>query len=391
MAVLSDLALAGVICSLVYYVVGAAVAMRFARTLASSALPIPNRTPQVALLKPLHGASKNLARNLHSLFTLDYRAKKLIFGLATENDPAADIIATLKAQARQIPVEVSVGETPGAANRKVAKLMRMVKLAPEAEVFVLSDADVSVERDHLRRVVAELMASEKTGVVTCLYRAVAEPTLAARLDALFVNTDFVPMALLSNAFEKMRHAFGATIAIKRAVLDALDDFRVLKDLLADDFFVGKIAADKGYEVKLSSSLVTIWSEERTLGDFWQHQLRWARTYRTVRPLSLASIIIHGPLWALVLLASTGAAGASLILVPLLVAIRLVFAALMLEKVVRVPWSFADPCLVIVKDLLMSAIWLASLLGNQVTWGGRRFRLAARGTMVEIESPSSPAA
>jgi len=43
------------------------------------------------------------------------------------------------------------------------------------------------------------------------------------------------------------------------------------------------------------SLVTLAAEEKTFNDFWHHQLRWARTYRTVRPLSLATILMHGRL------------------------------------------------------------------------------------------------
>jgi ceramide glucosyltransferase len=367
-----------------YYVAALMAALRFARNAAPPASPAPQRAPDVALLKPIHAGGKNLARNLGSFFSLDYPAKELIFGLASASDPAKELIASLNSKGGEVPVKISFGEVTDAANRKVAKLMKMVNLAPQAEVFVLSDADVRVEPDHLRRVVSELMASEQIGVVTCLYRSVPESCLAARMDALFVNTDFVPMAILSSTFEKMRHAFGATIAMKRAVVDALDRFEALKDLLADDFFVGKIAADKGYEIKLSTSLVTISAEEATLKDFWRHQLRWARTYRTVRPLSLATIVIHGPLWALVLLASTGASEASVILAGVLIAARTLFAAVMLDKVLTVPWKLSDLCLVLVKDLVMSAIWVASLLGNEVTWGGRRFRLAPRGKMVEIK-------
>jgi ceramide glucosyltransferase len=384
MGVLSYLALAGVICSLIYYAAAAVAALRFARRAGRPASSMPNPAPLVALLKPLHGASKTLAQNLESFFALEYPTKEIVFGLTTDADPAFQVVSALQSRAKQTRIKLCFGETPGAANHKVAKLMKMVQLASEAEVFVLSDADVRVEPDHLRRVVAELAADERIGVVTCLYRALAERRLGARLDALFVNTDFAPMAMLSCAFERMAHAFGATIAVKRDVLRVLDDFGALKDLLADDFFIGKIAADKGYEVKLSSSLVTVWSEEQGLRDFWQHQLRWARTYRTVRPLSLATIVIHGHLWALLLLASTGAAQFSIALAAAILAARAAFGALMLGKVLKLPWRLSDLGLMFVKDFFMSAIWFASLLSNEVTWGGRKFHLTDHGKMVEIK-------
>ena len=61
-----------------------------------------------------------------------------------------------------------------------------------------------------------------------------------------------------------------------------------------------MVAERGYQVRLSSSIVTLTCEETRFGEFWRHQLRWARTYRTVRPESLATILINGTFWALLL-------------------------------------------------------------------------------------------
>ena len=131
-----------------------------------------------------------------------------------------------------------VGEEPDCSNRKVAKLVKMADRAEKAEVFVLSDADVSVERDYLKRIVGELISDEKIGIVTCAYRARPGGSFASRLEALYVNTDFLPQILLAEMIEPMHYALGATIAIKRRVLEATGGFRAVKDLLADDFYLG---------------------------------------------------------------------------------------------------------------------------------------------------------
>ena len=118
------------------------------------------------------------------------------------------------------------------------------------------------------------------------------------MEALFINTDFAPQVILAEALEPMHYALGATIAVKREALEAIGGFRALKDLLADDFHLGSKVAEAGYKIELSSSIVTVACEDHDFADFWHHQLRWARTYRHVRPLSLATIFIHGPFWAL---------------------------------------------------------------------------------------------
>ena len=43
----------------------------------------------------------------------------------------------------------------------------------------------------------------------------------------------------------------------------------------------------------------------------------------------------------------------------------------------------DVWLVPLKDLVMAAIWAASLIGNEVAWGGRRFTISRDGVMREI--------
>ncbi len=379
------LALVGVLCSLAYYVAAALCALRFAREASRPAPPIPNPPPTVVLLKPLHGAGAHLCDNLKTFLALDYPNVKLVAGVDSESDPAVPIVRKLEQEHVKVPVILSVGQDPSATNRKVGKLLKMVEFARDGELLVLSDADVSVEPDHLRRVVNELISDERVGVVTCLYRARSAPNLASRLDALFVNTDFVPMALLSHAFEAMGHAFGATVAMKRAVVEVLDNFAVLKNMLADDFLIGKLGVEHGYEVRLSSSLVTVWSEQSCFRDFWRHQLRWARTYRTVRPLSVATIIIHGPFWALTLMATDAFSSLSLALASALVAVRIVFAALITVKVLRLELKFLDLLLTLVKDLVMTAVWAVSLLGNEVFWGGKKFRLSSAGELEELKA------
>jgi len=367
--------------SILYYVAASVAALAFARRAAAPPPPLPKIAPRVAILKPLHGMRKCLFENLRSYLELDYPRTEYWFAVSSYDDRAADVPVALKAaQQGFAQITLLVGLEPGCENRKVAKLIRMADRADKAEIFVLSDSDVAVERDHLRRIVGELCASEKTGIVTSIYRGRANGTTASLLEALFVNTDFAPQVMLSAAIEPVRYALGATIAIKRAALEKLGGFRRLKDLLADDYFLGKLAADAGYQVRLSGSVVTTSCEEQRFGDFWRHQLRWARTYRTTRPVSIATIILHGPSWAILFLLATGfALSGWLALITVLVA-RLAMAYFMVCHVLGVSECRRDLWLVPFKDLVMTGIWFASLTGREVEWGGRRFRILPGGVM-----------
>jgi ceramide glucosyltransferase len=373
----------GVVSSLVYYTASSVAAMRFAVLASKPAPPLPKPPPRIAVLKPLSGLSATLLGNLASYLESGYPRADFFFAVPGYEDRAAEAPVALRSQYPYASITLVVGDEPGIANRKIAKVIRMTERAERAEAFVLSDADISVERGHLDRLIGELFADERVGLVTCVYRARPAGSFASRLAALFVNTDFAPMVMLAAATEPVRYAFGATIAVRRAALEAAGGMRPLGDKLADDFELGRAVIENGWEARLSSSIVTSASEERTFGEFWRRKLRWARTYRIMRPISLFTILINGPLWALVMLALTHASKAAIAVFAIVIAARLAMSALIVGRALKLPELMRDVWLVPLKDLVMAAIWVASLAGNEVAWGGRRFTVSGDGVMREI--------
>lgn len=390
MSFISNLALTGLCISFGYYAVTVAAAQRFRKRAAKPPPPLPKIKPRAALLKPLHGVSDSLVDNLLSFMEVDYPRKEYLFGVSSYDDPAAQVPLAFKPRYQMEQITLTVGGDPDAANRKVGKLIRMVPRATRADVFVLSDADIAVQPDYLRRVIGDLYADPKLGLVTCAYRArPSRPDIGARLEALYINTDFMPMAILADTFEPLHYAFGATIAIKRQVLEEIGGFESIKDLLADDYHLGNRAVQRGYKIGLSSALVTIVPGERTFSDFWHHQVRWARTYRTVRPISIGTILTHGPFWALVLMLSAGFSSFSIGLAAAAIAGRLAMGASMIRNVARLPLSWSDLMLLIAKDFCITAVWFTSLFGNTVRWGERELRITSDGKIQDAARRDEP--
>ncbi len=387
---LAGVALVGVGASLVYYGAAVLLAIRFGRRARSSPIPAaPARPPAVALLRPLYGASPALYDNLESLLAADYPARHFVFGVEREDDPAAEAVRRLAAKHPAEKIDLVVGSDPAAVNPKVGKLIRMLERTPPADAYVISDADIAVAPDYLRRVVAELFAHPGTGLVTCLYRGVGGAALGSRLQALFINTVFAPQVLISQAIERVRYAMGATMAIKREALAATGRLVPLRDKLADDYLLGRLTADHGYTVMVSTALVTSVCEESRIAEFWRHQLRWTITYHTVRPESRATILTNGPLWGLVLLAclwSWTGLGVALGVI----AARLAMAVVLLGPVLRLGRPLRELWLVAALDLMIPALWLRSHLGRRVEWGGRQFTIGTGGVLREVDGRASGA-
>jgi len=376
---------AAVCVSMFYYAAATLASIRFAMRSSSPLPPLPKVPPRVTVLKPLHGSSNSLAANLVSFLEIQYPRVEYYFGVDNYEDAAVEIPVALRQRYQYSNITLIVGEEPNCSNRKIAKLVKMADRAEKAEIFVLSDADVSVDRDYLKRIVGELVSDDKVGIVTCAYRARPGGSFASRLEALYVNTDFLPQILFAEMIEPMHYALGATIAIKRSVLEAAGGFRAVKDMLADDFYLGNFSNIQGYEIRLSDSLVTLTCEEKTFAEFWHHQLRWARTYRTVRPISIATILMHGPFWALILLAVTRGSTAAFATLVLVVAARLAMSAAIVGRVLKMPEMMRDLWMVPLKDLVMTGVWFASLFSNKVKWAGRQFKVIRGGVMREVKS------
>jgi ceramide glucosyltransferase len=191
------------------------------------------------------------------------------------------------------------------------------------------------------------------------------------------------MVMLSAVLEPVRYGLGATIAIKREVLQKIGGFRALRDHLADDYYLGSMVAEHGYDVKLSSSIVTMMTEETRFVQFWHHQLRWARTYRTSRPLSLATIMLHGPFWALLFVVASSFSKIALGAFALVLVARILMASMLIGKLLGLHELRRDAWLVPLKDLIMTGVWFASLFSKEVLWGSRRLKIRDDGTIQEV--------
>jgi ceramide glucosyltransferase len=121
----------------------------------------------------------------------------------------------------------------------------------------------------------------------------------------------------------------------------------------------------------------------------EHQLRWSRTYRSVRGGSyFALVLTHGSFWALANVSVHASDPRAWAVAAALLALRLGVARLLAQRYLDVHLSGADLALVPLKDLFLTAMWATAFLGNTVWWSGRRFRVVAHGEMIPVEPEAS---
>jgi ceramide glucosyltransferase len=340
--------------------------------------------PPVSILKPLKGEDPEIYESFRSHCLQDYPEYELIFGVSDPADPAALAVERLRREFPHRAIQLIVCTQQLGANAKVSNLAQMLRAA-SYDHLIVSDSDIRVSSDYLRRVVAPL-ANPNVGVVTCLYRGIAGNTLGSRLESLGISTDFSAGVLVARSLEHGIHfALGSTMAFRRQDLQAIGGFESFVDYLADDYELGKRIAGLGREVCVSELVVDTFLPAYTLRQFLDHQLRWARGVRDARPGGYFGLIFtFGWQWAvLAVLVSCGAGWAWGLL--LCAAILRVLAAWTIGARVLKDQQVARFFLLLpLRDVTAVLLWLASFANNTVTWRGDRFQLK-NGKLVRLDA------
>jgi ceramide glucosyltransferase len=330
--------------------------------------------PPVTILKPLKGPDPEIYESFRSHCLQDYPEYEIIFGVSDPDDPALERVQELKAEFPSRRIRLVVCPKILGANVKVSSLAQMLAEA-RFDHLIVNDSDIRVEPDYLSRVIAPL-ADSRVGMVTCLYRGVAGPTLGSRLEALGISTDFCPSVLAARQLEGgIRFGLGSTLAFRRAELDKIGGFTSFVDCLADDYELGKQIAALGLTVKLSEVVVETYLPSYRLQEFFVHQLRWARGVRDARAGGyLGLVFTFGFLWALLALAASR--GALWAWTGLAVTLFLRFAVALIVgwEVLQDSQVLKDAWLIPLRDLLAVVVWIASLGGHTVIWRGDHFQL-----------------
>lgn len=356
--------------SLAYMAVALCAVMVFRRRLAGAATATP--WVPATLLKPLHGAEFELEENLRSFCLQEGGDYQIVFGVSDPNDAAIPVVERIRAEFSGRDIELVIDSRVIGANRKVSSLANMLPRARH-DLLVISDGDMRVGPDYLKKVITAF-ADPSVGAATCLYRGRPSGNLPSRLGAMFINEWFLPSALIPAIFGRLTYCFGATMAVRRDVLAAIGSFEALADRLADDYMLGNRAVRQGYGVALVPCLVDTQVVDPSVKDLFLHELRWARTMRSVQPAGyvLSTITETMPLAAVaaVLLAFSAGVVPGLALFSGALALRIALqrAVCTLDggKGRCFPW------LILPRDLLSLAVRIISFFGNRILWRDEAF-------------------
>lgn len=363
-----------------YYIVAIAACVRFFRRERRKVLP--NFQPLISLLKPVHGVDFGTRENFESFCRQNYGEYEILFCVNDMSDPAVPVIQKLIADFPKIPVRLLSGAEQLGTNRKVNNLALLTREARH-ELLIQTDGDVRVGPEFLREMAAPF-ADPHVGATSCFYRGIVEANLWAEIEDIGAVTDLLAGAMVADWKEGVTFALGAAVATTKTWLSKIGGYEALADYLADDYEIGNRVYKAGAHVMLSREPVWTMYPAQTLRGFWDHQVRWARTTRLVRPVSYFGMVVtHGLAWtiAAALCAPTAWIAASYFLAYLVLRLSLAWTAGVWG--LRDEWVRRRLWLVPVRDAIHFFVWIASFTSNRVHWSGRDFHVR-KGRMIPIE-------
>jgi len=345
--------------------------------------PLPTALEPISILKPLAGLDSGLESNLRTCFEQDYPSFEILFAVRDADDPSIEVVERLRLEYAHVRTRLFVTGEPPYPNAKVFSLDRMLAAAAN-DLVVMSDSDIRVDRHLLRTVAAEFQDPE-LGVATCPYRAVAGSSFWSRMEAAGMNTDFLAGVLVARLLEGMQFAIGPTIAARRSALVSIGGFDRLKDYLAEDFVMGKFAAEAGHGVILSTAVVEHHIGSTGVFDNAAHRLRWTRSTRRSRPWGYVGQLFTMPLPLAIALVAADASYWPVALAAL--AVRLVAAYVVSSCVLKAKLNWL---LLPVEDLAVFCFWVGGFFGSTIVWRGRRYLLHPDGRFdLIVDVPDMP--
>ena len=335
--------------------------------------------PAVTVLKPVYGLDPEMLDNLRSFCRQDYPEYQIIFGVHDKKDPAIPLIEKVIKEFKKVDISYVVNSKIYGANHKVSNLINIYPTA-KYDYLLVADSDMRVPSDYLANVMPAFSDSE-VGAVTCLYSGTAVGKIASSLNAMFINSWFLPSVLISKLIEPIKYCLGATMVVRRDLLEKIGGFNALSNYLADDYMLGKLVSDLGYKIHLSHFIVENIVEEASFKDLIKHELRWARTLRRVEPVGYAFSFLTDTMVVSLIAALTIYLNTSHIdwaLIPILVVT--IARTILHYRTASISGSDSASSILLIplRDCLTFCIRVLSFTGNSIQWRNNSFNVDQAG-------------
>jgi ceramide glucosyltransferase len=348
-------------------------------------------TPPITVLKPVKGAEEGLYENLASLARQDYPDYEILVGADDPLDPALSVARQVQMDHPGVRISIRAGSRRLGLNPKVNLLAALADGARHEHLLV-SDSNVRASPGYLRETAAEL-ADPEVGLVTNVLVGEDAPGLGATLENLQLNSFVAAGASFARVVGGRACVIGKSMLFRRRDLDDLGGFWAVRNVLAEDYVIGRSFELAGWKVALSPCLLGAVNRGWTVERFANRHLRWAQMRRRLSLSAYVGELLLNPVLWIALAACALAATAPGLdsrvaaIAGLGVAVKCASDALLCRRLRGAPPRLGEVLLIPVKDLVMAAIWLVGAFRRTVDWRGNKLWIHRGSELTEVAAPA----
>jgi ceramide glucosyltransferase len=318
-----------------------------------------SQIPPVSLVRPLCGIDNYAADTLSSTFALDYPNCEILFCVASAKDPVVPLVRRLMTEHPHAAARLLVGDDRISANPKLNNVVKGWRAARH-EWIIIADSNVLMPRDYIQRLFASWR--DDTGLVASPPIGCRPDGLWAEVECAFLNTYQARWQYIVDTFG-FGFAQGKTMLWRRADLDTAGGIEALGKEVAEDAAATKIVRGAGLKVR------------RSAGEVWNRQLRWARLRRASFLIYfLPEVLLGGVLPTIGVAYLALAFGLSPTLCAGAFAALWYGAEMALAAAAGWPVGVRYPLYGLIRDLLLPALFIGALRGNDFVWRGNAMQV-----------------
>jgi ceramide glucosyltransferase len=204
----------------------------------------------------------------------------------------------------------------------------------------------------------------------------------AHLNATVVAGVVVPSEVFGHPV-----AVGKSMMFRRSLIDKVGGLESVAYVLAEDYVIGRMFHEVGFDVRLCPTPVMNVNADSTLSAFFRRQLRWSMIRLRLQPFAFVLEPLTVPLFTAAIVLLLGAPPWwTLGWAVGVTAVRDATQWILM----RGRQGLVRALVVIpIRELLVVAGWIATFPKRHVTWRGKRVRVSA-GTRLYMETLPAPA-
>ncbi len=326
--------------------------------------------PPVSILKPLKGLDDNLFDNLASFCTQDYPEYEIIFSLQDHNDPAFKVARKIRDKYPEKNISIIVEKCDTGLNPKVNNLIPAYKASQHGYVLI-SDSNVMVDKGYLKAIVKHIKDPD-VGLVSNIIKGAGGNTIGSIFENLHLNSFIIGSVCFLDKFLKMPCVIGKSMLMRKKDLEAIGGFKAVKDVLAEDYVIGKRMHEIGKKVVLSNYAINNVNEYWGIKRFLNRHTRWGKLRWKLGGIKYISELIGNPVFMSFIPMLSWEISRTTVSFALFVSLIKVMGDSYLGKITDSDSSPMVYLLSPVKDMIIGLIWFVPILSNTVAWRGNRY-------------------